>query len=227
MDYRIKDLPRSDRPREKLRKNGISGLTDVELLSIMLRTGIKGKNVKELAAEILGSYSLDRLADRSLEELQGFKGVSEVKAGQLIALGELARRTKREERERIESFSDVKSRVEDMKFLEEERLRIFHLNSGNELLAEEDLEGGVDSVSFEPRKIFRNAIRKGASAVVIAHNHPSGNPQPTEQDIEVTEQLIEAGNTVGVELLDHVIVGKETSSIRSCGSAEIWDQEPL
>ncbi len=220
MDYRIKDLPQEERPREKLEKHGASSLTEVELLSIVLRTGIPGKNVKELAGEILNSYSLQNLANRSLEDLKGFEGVSKVKAGQLKAVGELARRMQVEKRERIESFSDVKARVEDMKYLEEERLRVFYLSSGNEILSEENFEGGIDSVNIDFRKLFREAIGSGASAVVLTHNHPSGNPDPTPQDIEVTEELIEAGNRLGIKVLDHVIIGETASSMKASGAAD-------
>jgi DNA repair protein RadC len=134
MDYTIKDLPESERPREKLEEHGASQLTDVELLSIILRTGTQGKNVKELSSEILNSLSLDELASRELEELKKFEGVSRVKAGQLQAVGELSRRMKKSEKEVVESLGDVKSICGDMKFLEGEVLRVFYLSSGNELL---------------------------------------------------------------------------------------------
>ncbi len=117
MDYTIEELPESERAREKLSEHGVSSLSDVELLSIIIRTGIQGKNVKELSAEILNEVSLEGLADRSLKELKGFDGVSKVKAGQLQGAGELGRRMKRVEKEKIESFSDVESQVEDMNFL--------------------------------------------------------------------------------------------------------------
>lgn len=218
MDYRIKDLPQEERPREKLEKHGSSSLTEVELLSIVLRTGIQGKNVKELSGEILSSYSLQNLADRSLDDLKSFDGVSQVKAGQLKAVGELARRMQLEEKERIESFSDVKDRVRDMKFSEEEKLRVFYLSSGNEILTEEQYRGSVDSVSIDFRKLFREAVSSNASAVVVAHNHPSGRSEPTSQDIEVTEELIDAGEKLGIEVLDHVIVGKTISSMKASGA---------
>lgn len=218
MDYRIKDLPQEERPREKLEKHGSSSLTEVELLSIVLRTGIQGKNVREHSGEILKSYSLQNLADRPLEDLKSFEGVSRVKAGQLKAVGELARRMQTEEREKIESFSDVKAKVEDMKYLEEERLRAFYLSSGNEIIGEDEFGGGVDSVSIDFRKLFRKAVSSNAAAVVVAHNHPSGKSEPTPQDIEVTEELIDAGRKLGIELLDHVVVGKTASSMKASGA---------
>ncbi len=214
MDYTIKELPQSERPREKLEEHGAELLTEVELLSLVLRTGIQGKNVKELSSEILRNYSLAELGNRSLEDLQGFEGISRVKAGQLKAVGELARRMQREEREKLESLSDVKARVEDMKYLEEEKLRVFYLSSGNELLGEKEFAGGVDSVKIDFQEVLRKGVKTNAAAVVLAHNHPSRRDEATDQDIEVTEQLIEAAKKVGITVLDHVIVGENISSMR-------------
>lgn len=218
MDYTIKELPQSEQPREKLKEKGSENLTDVELLSLILRAGIQGKNVKELSGEILNSYSLAELANRSLEELQGFEGISNVKAGQLKAVGELAKRMQREEREKIESFQDVREQVEDMKFLEQEKLRVFYLSSGNKVLAEKEFEGSVSSVKFKPQQILEKAVKNNSSAIVLAHNHPSGKPEPTEQDIEVTEEIIEACEPLGIKVLDHVIIGENISSMRASGT---------
>jgi len=215
MDYRIKDRPEEERPREKLESKGVRSLSDTELLSIVLRTGTKGKNVKELSAEILNTYSLEEIANRDPEELKEFQGVSRVKAGQLVAVGELSRRLKKEERETIKSLSDVKARVGDMKFLESEVLRVFYLNSGNEIVEEKDIDGGVSSVGIEPKEILREGIVVNASALILAHNHPSGKSDPTEDDITTTEEVRELGDRLGVTVLDRVIVGKEVSSMKS------------
>jgi DNA repair protein RadC len=220
MDYRIKDLPESERPREKLEENGSSGMTEVELLSLILRTGTSGKNVKELSAEILNSYPLGSLADRTLDELQGFKGVSRVKSGQLKALGELARRMQTEEKEEISNFSDVKARVQDMKYLEKEHVRILVLSSGNKLVKEIEFEGEVSSASFSPRKVFRRSLQENGSAIILVHNHPSGRTEPTERDIETTEEIVDLGKSLGVELLDHIIVGEYIESLKSSSAVE-------
>jgi DNA repair protein RadC len=215
MDYTIKDLPESERPREKLEEHGSENLTDVELLSIILRTGTQGKNVKELSSEILNSLSLDELASRELEELKKFEGVSRVKAGQLQAVGELSRRMKKSEKEVVESLGDVKSICGDMKFLEEEVLRVFYLSSGNELLEKKEFSGGVSSVAAEPRKIFKTALNSNAAAMILVHNHPSGEADATREDVEVTRELVEIGEKMGVEVLDHVVAGEEFHSMRS------------
>jgi DNA repair protein RadC len=220
MDYTIHDLPEGERPREKLEERGVSSLSDVELLSIILRTGIQGKNVKELSAEILKEVSLEGLADRSLDEMKGFDGVSRVKAGQLIAAGELGRRMKRGEREKLENFSDVKDQLGDMKFMESEKLRVFYLNSGNELVAEEEFDGGVSSVNAELREIFAPGISSNASALILAHNHPSGESEATDPDLEFTRELIDLGSRLGLDVLDHAIVGEKVESMRS--STDLW-----
>lgn len=214
MDYTIKDLPESERPREKLEDHGASELTDVELLSIVLRTGTQGKNVKELASEILNTYSLDQLGNRELSELKSFEGISRVKAGQLQAVGELSRRMKKEEREQVSSLSDVKALSQDMKFKEEEILRVFYLSSGNELLSREEFSGGVSQVGAEPRKIFKEALNSNAAAVILVHNHPSGEADVTEQDLETTRELVDLGEKLGVDILDHVIAGEDFLSMR-------------
>jgi len=219
MDYTIKELPESERPREKLEEHGPDNLTDVELLSILLRTGTKGKNVKELSSEILNTYSLDELADRGLSELKDFEGVSRVKAGQLQAIGELSRRLKTEEREKISSLNDVEAVCGDMKFMEEEVLRVFYLSSGNDLIRREEFDGSVSEVGFRPRDIFKKALNSNASAMILAHNHPSGEASATEKDVEVTEELIDLGGKMGVEVLDHVVVGEEVYSMRKNSKA--------
>lgn len=214
MDYTIKDLPESERPREKLEKHGADDLTDVELLSIVLRTGTQGKNVKELSSEILNTYSLDELASRELEDLKKFDGVSRVKAGQLQSVGELSRRMKKEEKQKIKSLSDVKSVCGDMKFLEEEILRVFYLSSGNEVLSKRNFDGMVDSVGIKPRKIFKPALNQNAVALILVHNHPSGKPEATDQDIHATQEIIELGDKLGVGVMDHVIAGETFFSMR-------------
>lgn len=220
MDYTVKQLPESERPREKLEDRGVSALSDVELLSIILRTGIKGKNVKELSGEILEEVSLDGLADRSLDDLKDFEGISRVKARQLLAAGELGRRMKRTEKEKLESFADVRSQVEDLKFLESEKARVFYLNSGNEVLSEREFEGSVSSVDLDLRDVFEEALKCNASALILAHNHPSGEAEATKEDLKFTEELVELGEKLDIGVLDHAVVGEEVISLRK--SSDLW-----
>lgn len=214
MDYTIHDLPETDRPREKLEEHGAQYLTDTELLAILLRTGTQGKNVLELSGEILNRYSLADLGNRSLTELEGFDGVSTVKAGQLQAIGELATRLQNEATDTVSSFADVKNQVQDLKYADNEVLRVFHLSNGNHVLRRQEIQGSVDAVDFRLRDVFREAVRENAAAIILAHNHPSGESAATEQDILVTEEAVELGKKLGVTVLDHVIVGEQVTSLR-------------
>ena len=220
MDYSIHDLPESERPREKLRENGVEALSDAELLAILLRTGIKGKNVKELSFEILEEHGLQDIASTGLDEFKELEGISKVKAGQLKAIGELGLRMQREDREKIENLSDVKSQVQDLKFKSSEVLRVFYLNSGNELISEREFEGAVSNVKVEPKQIFREGLKKDCSALILAHNHPSGESSFTQTDLEFTREIIELGEGLGLKVLDHVVVGKSVESMRD--SSGVW-----
>ena len=217
MDYRIKDLPENERPREKLSKKGVSSLSKVELLSLVIRTGIQGKNVKEISAHILKEYSISELADTPTEKLEEIEGISKVKAGQLVAVGELGRRFQKDEKKTVSSLSDVVDMIQDMRFKKEEELRAFHLSSGNKILAKQSFQGGVDSAQLESRKILRQALNKGATALIIAHNHPSGRSEPTEQDIRATRELEKLLDELELDLLDHVIIGDGLASMKKKG----------
>lgn len=214
MDYTIQELPEEERPREKLEDLGAQDMTSVELLAIILRTGTQGKNVKELSSEILNEHSVSELGNQGLESLKEFEGISRVKAGQLKALGELSRRAERSEREKLENLSDVRSQVGDMKFLDSEILRVFYLNSGNEIVGEEEFDGGVSNVGLDVQQIFRSALENKASAIILSHNHPSGESSATDQDLKTTKEVINAGESLGFDVLDHVIVGEEVFSMR-------------
>ncbi len=220
MDYSIHDLPESERPREKLEENGVEALSDAELLAILLRTGIKGKNVKELSYEILGEYGFQDIPSAELDDFKDLEGISRVKAGQLKAIGELGLRMQRKDREKIENLSDVKSQVEDMKFRSSEVLRVFYLNSGNEVVAEKEFDGAVSNVHVEPKEIFAEGLKNDASALVLAHNHPSGKSRFTEEDLEFTREIVELGESLGLKVLDHVVVGKSVESMRD--SSKMW-----
>lgn len=216
MDYTVKELPKSERPQEKLEKNGVKSLTEVELLSLVLRSGISGKNVKELCAEILNHHSLKELSNQPITELERFRGVSSVKAGQLKAVSELSKRLQNESRMKLENLGDVKSVVSDMKYEDEEELRVFYLKSSNEIIDRKSWSGGISSVNFKPRNILKTAVRKNAAAIILTHNHPSGKSSPTNEDIKSTQKVIEAAKPLGITVLDHVIVGKQIRSMRTC-----------
>lgn len=213
-DYRIEDMPKSERPREKLEEKGARQLTSVELLSVILRTGTSGRNVKQISGDILREKELQKLADASIEELKSFEGISTVKASQIKAVGELSRRMKREERQKIEDLEDAVASFNDLKYLDHEVLRVVALNSGNELIAEKDYRGGVDKISVENRRLYEFLLKQSATAFVIGHNHPSGDNSPTEKDLRFTRELYEMGEKLGIELLDHLVIGKSYTSLR-------------
>ncbi|MDY6768817.1 MAG: DNA repair protein RadC [Candidatus Nanohaloarchaea archaeon] len=221
-DYTVKELPRSERPRERLQEQGAESLTDAELLALVIRSGSEGRNVLELARGILAEFTLDGLADASVNELEAFEGVGPVKAGQVKALGELCRRTSTDRAPKkgtVRSFEDAVPHLAPMEQFTEECIGMLCLDSGNTVIATElDLmTGAVDRVSVEPRVVVREAVRQRASGVILAHNHPSGDPEPSEEDVQVTETVKEALDTVGIELLDHIVVGRECRSLKKEG----------
>lgn len=214
MNHSIDEMPEEERPREKLREKGTDRLTDTELLSIILRTGTKGINVKQLSGQILSEYSFQRILNVSREDLEDFEGISRAKSGQIKAAVEIARRMQREERNKLESLEDVKSETVDMKLLDKEELRVFMLNSGNEVLKRRRIDGEVRSVNVGIQELLRSAVAEKASAVIIAHNHPSGTSEPTDADRKFTRELKESAEVLGIDLLDHVIIGETVFSFR-------------
>ncbi|MCF7876468.1 DNA repair protein RadC [Candidatus Bipolaricaulota bacterium] len=213
MKYRIEDLPEEDRPRERLKQHGPEHLSDSELLALVIRSGIKGKNVLAVSREILNDFELDSLSNSTLRELQDYRGVGEVKAGQILAVFELGKRFAREEitqGEKIFGLDDVIAHLTpELKRLEREELRTLHLNNANELICEETVfRGSLNEVQIEPREIAKNCLKNNTSGVILAHNHPGGGPDPSEADITVTERIETSLDTLGITLVDHVIVGR-------------------
>ncbi len=213
MKYSIEELPRDDRPREKLKQHGPEYLSDSELLALVIRSGVAGKNALALSREILGDFELDGLSNSTLRELQEYQGVGEVKAGQILAVFELGKRFAREgisRGEKIFGLEDVLGHLKpELRQLEREELRTLHLNNGNELIYEETIfQGTLDEVRIEPREIARSCLKNNTSGIILAHNHPGGNPDPSEADITVTERIEDSLSTLGISLVDHVIVGK-------------------
>lgn len=221
--YGLKELPRSERPRERLRNQGAEALTDAELLALVIRSGSGKGNVLELAREMLAEFGLAGLGRASINELKAFDGVGEVKAGQVLAVSELSRRLASREGEdggaTVRSFRDAVPHLEEMAGLSSERVGMICVDASNTVLSVDLdlLRGSIDRVRVEPRVIAREAVRQRASGVVLAHNHPSGNPEPSEKDVAVTAEVDEALDTVGVDLLDHVIVGNECVSLKKEG----------
>jgi len=215
INYRptIKELPEDIRPRERLLKEGAEALSDVELLAILLRTGSRATTALDLASLLMVRFkNLHRLVDAAVEELSDVKGVGPAKASQVKAALELARRLAQfseASRPVIKSPNDAAALVmEEMRHLDREHFRALLLNTKNQVIGTDKVSvGTLNSSTVHPRELFRNAIRKSAASLVLVHNHPSGDPAPSREDLDITRRLIEAGKIIGIEILDHIIIG--------------------
>lgn len=205
---KIKDLPRVERPREKLQKYGPERLSDAELLAILLRTGAKGINVVELARKILGHKSGKSIADATVEELRRISGLGLAKACEIVACFELGRRILQDKKSSLLlSPEEVWQELKDLRSQKKEHFVIFFLDARNQEIAREIISVGTLTMSVvHPREVFEAAIARSAGQILLAHNHPSGDPEPSAEDIRVTAQLCEAGKILGIQIVDHVIV---------------------
>ena len=210
----IKKMPESERPREKLLTYGVSSLSNTELLAIILSTGTRKTSAIDLATNILYSTQegLRFLTDCTVEELCEIKGVGLAKASQIIAAVELGKRialTSKTNNYKIRTPDDVNNLLmEEMRYLKKEHFNIILLNTKNEVIAVENISiGSLNASIVHPREVFVRAIKRNSSSIILEHNHPSGDPQPSNEDISITKRLIEAGKLIGIEVLDHIIIG--------------------
>jgi DNA repair protein RadC len=227
---RLKDQPASERPRERLVARGPDALTHAELIAILLRTGLKGTNVVQVGQNLLQKFgSLNALAQASVDEVRAIPGIGRDKAATLVAAFALARRM---EQERREDSPVLDNPATVMNFMREcnrlrnvESFQVLLLNTRKRLIRVEDIaEGTLDTLLVHPREVFRAAIAANAAGILLVHNHPSGDPTPSEADIKVTRDLIRAGQLLKIEVVDHVIIGRATaertkdySSLRELG----------
>ena len=227
---RLKDQPVSERPRERLVARGPDALTHAELIAILLRTGLQGANVVLVAQTILQKFgSLNALALASVDELKQIAGVGPDKAATLVAAFALARRMEQERREDSPVLDNPETVVNFMRetnrLLNVESFQVLLLNVRKKLIRTEKISQGLlDTILVHPREVFRAAIAANAAGLVLVHNHPSGDPTPSEADIKVTRDLIRAGHLLKIEVVDHVIIGRATaerakdySSLRELG----------
>ena len=226
--YRIKDIEESQRPRERLAKLGAGVLTDAELLAILLRVGKKGSSALQVGQRLLFVFEgLEGLQKVTFTELCNVEGVGPAKAAQLKAAVEVGRRLARsrpKEQVIITNPQDVADQVQyKMANLEQEELWVLLLDSRNQLIRIEQLyRGTLNSSSVRPAEIYRTGIRHNAAALIIVHNHPSGDPAPSPEDVQLTRTLIDAGNMLEMPVLDHVVVGNRGMiSIKSL-HPELW-----
>ncbi len=207
---KIKDLPKIDRPREKLEKYGPERLSDSELLAILLRTGSEGINVVELSGKILRKFSGAGLAKAAVKELKNTFGLGSAKACEIVACYELGRRhLQNKQSVMLLSPKDVWSELRDIRDHKKEHFVIFFLDSRNQEIKREIVSvGSLNANLIHPREVFEPAVRHLAAQVIIAHNHPAGDPSPSQEDSDITKQLVDAGKLLGIEIKDHVIVSK-------------------
>lgn len=220
--FTLNDLPASDRPRERLKSSGPQALSNLELLALIMGRGIKGESVMVTSQKLLSYFgSLKNVLEASLEDLQQIRGLGPAKASQLIACFEIARRianedfmaeTERLKRETVRSPDDavklIRSQITDFN---KENFYVLSFDTRNRFIGLDKVSQGTLTASLvHPRETFESAIKKHAAQIMIAHNHPSGGTDPSEEDIKITKRLSEAGKIMGIELLDHIILTKQS-----------------
>jgi DNA repair protein RadC len=215
VEYHLKlnEIPASERPRERLKESGPASLSNSELLAIILRTGTAAENVLGLATRVLTRFGgLAALAKASFGELCAERGMGQAKAAQLKAALELGRRlssTQPEEKAVVHTPQDVANLLmAEMSLLDQEQLRVVLLTSKNQVISiSEVYKGNVNTSLIRPSELFRDAVRENCPAIIVVHNHPSGDPDPSPEDIAITQQLVAAGKLLDIEVLDHIIIG--------------------
>lgn len=220
---KLKEVPAMDRPREKLSKYGPNKLSNTELLAILLGSGTKGTNVVELSNKILKKFGTEKMSEVSYQDLKNTFGLGPAKACLLIACFELGRRFLKDKKHNlILSPQSVWESLKDIRDHKKEHFVIFYLNTRNQEIKREVISVGTLNTSLvHPREVFEPAIAHSAAQVIVAHNHPSGDPEPSEEDLAITKRLVEAGKILGIELLDHVVIGRDRwASIRELGGCE-------
>ena len=219
----IKSLPSDERPREKLIKHGPKSLTDSELLAIILRTGSKKESVLGLSNKLFNKYNLKSLSRVKVGNLKKQLGIGDAKACQIIACFELGKRLaafKEDKRPIIKNSKDIaKLFIPEMGSLEKEHFKGIYLDTRKRIIKQENIFiGSLNESVVHPREIFKIAIDENAAAIILLHNHPSGDPNPSSFDIQMTKELVKAGDLLGIQVLDHVIIGgKKYVSLREKG----------
>jgi len=210
INQKIKDLPKIERPREKLIHYGPGRLSNSELLAIVLRSGKKGENVIDLANKLLKKYKAENLPNLGYQELKDFSGIGPAKACEIIACFELGKRLlKGKVAELYLKPEDVWKELKDIRDHKKEHFVIFFLDSRNQEIKREVISvGSLNANLVHPREVFEPAVKNLAAQVILAHNHPSGDPEPSEDDLELNKRLVEAGKILGIEVIDHIIIGK-------------------
>ncbi len=211
-NQKIKDLPKIERPREKLIRYGSSRLSNSELLAIILRSGKKGENVIDLANKVLKKYKAENLPHLTYQELKSFSGLGPAKACEIIACFELGKRLLKGKVAGLYlKPEDVWKELKDIREHKKEHFVIFYLDSRNQEIKREIISiGSLNANLVHPREVFEPAVKNLAAQVILAHNHPSGDIKPSEDDLTINKRLIEAGKILGIEVIDHIVVSKSS-----------------
>ncbi len=211
----IRDMPQDDRPRERLMQVGATAVSTAELLAIILRTGVGGENVLRLSERLLATFKdLPGISRASISELTQVKGIGPAKAIEVKAALEIGRRlmaTAPQEKAVVSSPADAANLLmSEMTFLEKEHLRLILMDTRNKVLATPTVYiGSLNASVVRIGELFRAALKENAAALIVAHNHPSGDPSPSPEDIKVTRQLVQAGKLLDIDVLDHIIIGRQ------------------
>lgn len=210
---KVKELPIDDRPREKLILRGAQSLSDAELIAILLRTGTKGKNVIQIAQSLISKYgNLNILSMQTIDAIKKFPGIGKDKAATLIAAFEISRRADAQKKwfsnKKITSPSDVAEIfIPLLRDEVKEKFYVLCLNSANKIIKNELISvGNLNSSVVHAREVFKVAIENNSANIILLHNHPSGNPDPSREDILLTKRLIEAGKLLEIQVFDHIII---------------------
>lgn len=211
----MKEVLLVERPYEKCEQWGAASLTDIELLAALLRTGTRGENALELSRRVLyasGENGILGIHHMSMEQLKKIKGVGRVKAIQLACISELSKRLAKASACELLSFTTPSSiagyYMEDLRHEKQELMKLLMLNSKSRLIGETNIsKGTVNASLITPRELFIEALSKNAVSIIVLHNHPSGDPTPSKEDILITGRIRDAGRLIGIELLDHIIIG--------------------
>lgn len=211
----MKEIPSTERPYEKCERLGASALSDVELLAVLLRSGTKGENALQLAERLLyytGEKGILGIHRFSVQRLTSIRGIGKVKALQIVCLSELAKRLAKASAEETLCFENpdtiARYYMEDLRHEKQEHMKLLMLNSKARLIGETNIsKGTVNASLITPRELFIEALQKNAVSIIILHNHPSGDPTPSREDKLTTRRIQEAGAMIGIELLDHIIIG--------------------
>lgn len=210
---KITDLTPENRPRERLQKEGSQALSSAELLAIILKSGTKKENILEISNRLISKYGLHNMSACTLQQLQQQYGIGPARASQIIAVFELYKRISyTPERKKINSAKDVAEiYLHKLQALQKEHFIAIYLDTKNNLIASETITVGIlNSSLIHPREVFHGAIKHLAHSIIVLHNHPSGDPEPSAEDLHITKILEKTGRLMGIPLLDHVILGKES-----------------